>query len=316
MASAEGWGAENMNARDAGLIDIDWAAFDPWRPQAVRHRLMEHPLLQPGQLVDFGRRLERAAQLYSFSNDATAAANFNEVGSTHPNRKSAQETLQDISNARAWMLLRHVQADPAYRALVDSVLDEIKPQIEHRDPGMCYRAGWIFVSSPHTVTPFHIDRNHGILLQVSGTKTVYVWDPDDVMVVSDRARDWFHGHRELALVQWKEEFRARAHVFHLQPGMGVYMPLTSPHMVETSDEPSITLSLSYNTRASRRNALLHVVRDRMRGLGIGLPPVGQRPFFDAWMHAGARTADDLRRSTRRWFGRPTRSDGVPYASDD
>ncbi|HEX7732767.1 MAG TPA: cupin-like domain-containing protein [Rhodanobacter sp.] len=304
-----------MNQR-AACIDVDWDAFDPWRVQAVRHRLTEHPLLQPDRLVEFGLRLERAAQLYSFSNDVTAGANFSKAGSTNPNRKSAQETLQDIGHAKAWMLLRHVQGDPVYRGLVDSVLDEVKPRIERKDPGMCYRAGWIFVSSPHTVTPFHIDRNHGILLQLRGSKTVYVWDPDDTTVVSDRAREWFHGHRELTLVEWREEFRDRAHVFHLQPGMGVYMPLTSPHMVETSDEPSTTLSLSYNTDASRRNVLLHVVRDRMRGLGIGLPPVGRHPRFDACLHAAAHATEGMRRYAHRWLGRPVHFDGAPYASDD
>ena len=110
-------------------MDIDWDAFDPWHVQAVRHRLMEHPLLQPARLVEFGRRLERAAQLYSFSNDVTAGTNFSEAGNTNPNRKSAQETVQDIAHAKAWMLLRHVQGDPAYRGLVDAVLDEIKPQV-------------------------------------------------------------------------------------------------------------------------------------------------------------------------------------------
>ena len=47
----------------AACIDVDWDAFDPWRVQAVRHRLTEHPLLQPDRLVELGLRLERAAQL-------------------------------------------------------------------------------------------------------------------------------------------------------------------------------------------------------------------------------------------------------------
>lgn len=303
-----------MNQPWAG-IQADWDSFDPWRVQAVRHRLTEHPLLQPPQLAEFGQRLERLARTYSFSNDTTAGTNFNHAGSANPNCKSALETLQDIDHAKAFMLLRHVQDDPAYRELVDSVLDEVKPHIDSKDPGMCYRAGWIFVSSPHTVTPFHIDRNHGILLQVRGCKTVYVWDPDDTIVVSDRAREWFHGHRQLTLVKWSEEFRARAHVFHLQPGMGIYMPLTSPHLVETSDEPSTTLTLSYNTDASRRNVMLHVVRDRMRRLGIGLPPIGQRPGLDAWLHAAAHAADSAQRYTRRRLGRSVNFDGAPYALD-
>ena len=302
-----------MNLDASKQIEFDWHAFHPWRVQPVRHHLSGHPLLEPDQLVEFGKRLDKTEQLYTFNNGATASANFNEVSQSHPNHRSPEETLRHIRDAKAWMLLRHVQADPAYRRMIDSALDDIKPQVERKDPGMCYRAGWIFVSSPHTITPFHIDRNHGILLQIRGTKTVYVWEPDDIVAVSHRARDRFHGHRSLDLVEWREELRSRAHVLRLSPGMGVYMPLTSPHMVETSDEPSITLSLSYNTTASRRNSLLHVVRDRMHGFGIELPSISRYPMLDASCYASARALLGARQLMARLVGRSPTSDGAPYA---
>ena len=305
----------DMETNANRLVEMDANEFDPWRVQPVSHRLTEHPLLQPDRLIEFGKRLERADQLYSFNNGATAAENFDKVGQTHPNRKSAEETLQHINDAKAWMLLRHVQNDAEYRTLVDLALDHVRPQIERKDPGMCYRAGWIFVSSPRTVTPFHIDRNHGILLQIRGSKTVYVWEPDDIAVVNDRARARFHARRTLDLVHWHEEFRERAHVFRLQPGMGVYMPLTSPHMVETSNEPSITLSLSYNTDASRRNVLLHVAHDRIRSIGIRSPPVGRYPTYDAWLHASASAMRNCRGVLRSVVGRTSFTDNAAYAVD-
>lgn len=304
-----------MGTAIAATIETDWDRFDPWRVQPVRHHLTEHPLLQLDRLRVFAKQLERISQIYTFGNEATADDNLDLAGGKHPNRKSAQETLQDIDHAKAWMVLRHVQDDPAYRGLVDAALDGVRPQIERRDPGMCYRAGWIVVSSPHTVTPFHMDHNHGILLQVCGHKTVYLWEPDDVAVVSESARDWFHGHHDLASVHWNEAYRARAHVFHLAPGEGVYIPLTSPHLVETGDEPSTTFTLSYNTGASRRNTLLHALHDRAHGIGIDLAPVGRHPVLDACLYAAAHSAQDLRRSTHRWLGHPLRFDGEAYASN-
>lgn len=294
-------------------VDVDWTTFDPWRIQVVSHSYGAHPLLQIDQLIELGRRLERADQTLSYRSDAGADANFNTVARTHPNRKSAAETLQRIGEAKAWMLLRHVQTDPVYRTLVDELLDGIKPQIDLKDPGMCYRAGWIFVSSPHAVTPFHIDRNHVLLLQLYGTKTVHVWDAEDVVVVNDRARARFLDCHQLDLVQWHEEFRARAHIIQMGPGMGVYMPLTSPHMMEIGDGPSIAMSVSYNTDASRRKALLHVLHERMHGLHIELPAVGRYPLLDRVSHAGARAAVGVRRAGRRLAGQPPVSDGVPYA---
>ena len=178
-----------MNANARPLIDIDWENFDPWRIQSVTHELSDHPLLQPDQLVALGKRFQGSTRLFTFNNGASAATNFDAVSRLYPNRKSVADTLQGIKDAKAWMLLRHVQADETYRSLIDLAFDPIQPYIERRDPGVYYRAGWIFVASPHTTTPFHIDRNHGILLQVRGHKKVYVWDAADTDVVSDRARD-------------------------------------------------------------------------------------------------------------------------------
>lgn len=279
-----------MHKNAPPLIDIDWVIFDPWRIQPVRHHLSEHPLLQPDQLVVLGKRFQGSNRLFTFNNGAGADANFDDVGRLFPNRKSAAETLQGISDANAWMLLRHIQDDPTYRTLVDSSLNPIQAEIERRDPGMHYRAGWIFIASPRTTTPFHIDRNHGFLLQIRGTKTVYVWNAEDAEICSDHARDIFHARHDLSLVKWREEFRHKARVFTIGPGMGVYMPLTSPHMIETSDESSISISLTYSTEATRRNAMTHVMHELMHRKGIQPPVVGQRPLVDKLTYAAAAAA--------------------------
>jgi len=269
------------------IVEMDWKVFDPWHTQSLRHRLCDHPLLQVEELVELGRRCRGTSRWASFNNDAGADANFDTVSSAFPSSRSAVDSLKSISDAKAWVLLRHIQADDTYRPLVDLALDAIQPHIEVKDPGMYYRAGWIFAASPHTVTPFHIDRNHGILLQISGSKKVYVWDAEDTEVVSDLARDCFHSRHDLGRVQWHEEFRARAHVFDLEPGTGVYIPLTSPHMVETTDDSSITISLTYSTKATRHNAMQHVMNDLLRRTGLHPPPVGSNRIFDRCAYVGA-----------------------------
>lgn len=276
-----------MHASTAALIEMDWENFDPWRIQPVRHTMADHPLLQPDQLIALGKRFQGSSHLFTFNNNAGADANFDDVARLYPNRRSVTDTVQGINDAKAWMLLRHVQADPTYRALIDRALDPIMPHIERKDPGMYYRAGWIFIASPHTITPFHIDRNHGILLQINGTKKVYVWDAEDIDVCSELARDCFHSRHELDKVKWHEEFRERAHVFEVGPGMGVYMPITSPHMVETGDEPSITISLTYSTNATRKNAMEHVMHDLMRRKGLQPSDIGQHPLLDRLSYVGA-----------------------------
>ena len=300
-------------------IEADWNAFDPWKIHPVEHTLTAHPLLQIDQLVELGKRLEQGgqrAQTLSFNTTAGADADFNTVSHSHPNPASTADTLQRIAEARAWLLLRHVQVDPLYCGLVDSLLDGIKPEVDRKDPGMCYRAGWIFVSSPHAVTPFHIDRNHVLLLQLQGTKTVHVWDADDVQVVSDHARGRFLDCHQLDLVQWREEFRERAHVHRLGPGMGLYMPLTSPHMMEIGETPSIAMSVSYNTDATRRKARLHIVRERLRAHHLEMPVIGRHPLVDDLANAGALAVMGLHRAEHRLRGRNSVSDGMRYAADE
>lgn len=281
------------------LVELDLAQFDPWRVQAVEHRLAQHPLLQPDALVELGNRLEALGTVRTHSSDATAGTPFGQAAQLHPNRRSAGMTVQSIQDANAWLSLLDVQFDPNYRALVGEVLDDIWPRIEPLDPGMCYRAGAIFVSSPRTVTPFHFDKEHNLLLQVQGRKRVYVWEPDDIEVASEHARDRFHHRHERDLLQWRDAFRQRAHVFDMEPGQGAYLPSTSPHMVENGDQPSITMSFTYYTDATRRDALLHKAHSILRAAGIVPPPVGRFPVADESMHGIIQSMLKLRRVTRR-----------------
>jgi hypothetical protein len=211
------------------------------------------------------------------------------------------------------MSLLNVQADPAYRELIDEVLGEIKPIVELRDPGMCYRAGWIFVSSPNTVTPFHMDHEHNFILQIRGTKRLYTWDPFDRVVVSERAQELFHDAHSRELVTWSEDWRSRARVIDLEPGLGGYMPSTAPHMVENGSEPSITISFTYYTDSTRRRELIYRGNARLRRLGIEPAPVGTSPGRDRIKHAVLSGYTLARNRVRRALGRTVRENDQPYA---
>lgn len=295
------------------LLRFDQASFDPWRIQGVEHSLTSHPLLQMGSIVELGRRLDAQGRVRSHSAQATADTPFNAAPSLHPNRRSVAETLGDVEKAGAWMSLLYIQTDPLYRTLVDEVLDQLKPIVEARDPGMCYRAGWIFVTSPRAITPFHMDTEHNFILQVAGRKRLYVWDPLDRFVVSDLGQERFHAHHSRELVKWREELRARAVVFDLEPGMGGYMPSTSPHMVENGDGPSVTVSFTYFTNATRRRSLLYRANHHLRRLGLSPKPVGQAPARDAVLHALTKAYVDAKDGVRRVLGRPVHPFSAPYA---
>jgi hypothetical protein len=94
------------------------------------------------------------------------------------------------------------------------------------------------------------------------------------------------------------------------------MPSTSPHMVENGDEPSITISFTYYTDATRRDSLLHKAHDRLHAWGLPLPQVGANKSLDACLLAGFRATTGIRELARRIAGRSSHSDGAPYAHAD
>ncbi len=302
-----------MNNTTPQLIDVNWDAFDPWKVTPVHHRLVDHPLLQIESLVELGGRLEKVGRIRTHSSDAYAGTSFNHAPMLYPNQRSSAETLANIASAKAWMSLLNVQTDDVYRTLVDEVLDDLKPTIDRVDPGMTYRGGWIFVTSPNTITPFHMDKEHNFILQIKGSKRILVWEPDDIEAISEAARDLFHASHSRDLITWREEVRSRAHVFDVVPGMGAYMPSTAPHLVENGDGPSITVSFTYYTDATRRDARLHALHQRMRGWGLQPSPVGKHPVLDTLADTTWQGVEFLRRLAGRPDADKARSDSLPYA---
>ncbi len=287
--------------------------FDPWRIQAVEHALGDHPLLRFDSLIELSRRLEARKQVRSHTDAAQAGTPFHSAPDLHPNARSAAETLGAIERAGAWTSLLNVQTDEVYRALVDQALGDVRPRIEARDPGMSYRGGWIFVTSPRAVTPFHIDHEHNFILQIHGRKRVYVWDPLDRSVVPEAGLELFHAKHSRELVRWSEELRTRARVFDFEPGMGAYMPSTTPHMVENGDGASVTASFTYYTHATRRRALVYRGHHLMRRFGLRPAPVGTSPLHERALGGFMRLYVGTREAAARLRGQPVYPAGAPYA---
>ncbi len=295
------------------LIEFDADAYQPLRIMAVKHRLMDHPLLQLPKLLELGRRLAARGSVRAHNDQATPATDFAHAPDTHRAKLSAEETIRRIEEAQAWLALHNIQQDPEYRTLVDEVLDDVRPRVERKDPGMGYRAGWIFITSPHAVTPYHMDHEHNFILQVHGKKTLHVWDPLDREVVSERALELFHTRWSRELVTYRSEIQERARVFALEPGLGGYMPLTSPHWVKNGDNVSVTVSFTYYTDLTRRLETLHRCNHLLRSRGLQPAPVGAGGLRDAVKHAAFRSYTDARRWARGLLGRSGYDHRLAYA---
>jgi hypothetical protein len=300
----------NGNSR---LIEFDPAAFDPWRVTPVKHRMAGHPLLERASLVELAKRLEERGRVRTHSDTAQATTSFNDAPKEHPNTVSVARSIENIEGARAWMSLLNVQTDPVYRELIDAVLDDVKPVFDEKDPGMCYRGGWIFVTSPKAVTPFHMDHEHNFILQILGKKRLYVWDPWDRSVVPERGQELFHSYQSRELVKFSEELREKALVFDLEPGQGAFMPSTSPHLVENGDNASITISFTFYTDSTRRRSLVYRGNTHLRRLGLAPRPFGRSTTRDELVYRAMRAYAGTKDFVRQMLGKEVHSSEAPYA---
>src|SRR3546814_19933648 len=77
--------------------------------------------------------------------------------------------------------------------------DLLKPVVEPRTGAMLTPQGFLFISSPGSITPYHFDPEHNILLQLRGTKVMNVWPAGDERFAHRTQHERYHtgGHRNL-----------------------------------------------------------------------------------------------------------------------
>ena len=214
------------------------------------------------------------------------------------NGLSAADTIRSIEQNGSWMVLKFVEQDPVYRALLEDVLAELRPLVAPRTGAMLKLEGFIFVSSPGAVTPFHFDPEHNILLQLRGSKTMTVFPADDPSIAPGLQHEAFHngGHRNLP---FQPEFAAKGTAFTLTPGQAIYVPVKAPHWVQNGDEPSISFSVTWRSEWSYREADAHGFNHLLRKLGLNPALPGRFPRQN---HAKSVVWRVIRRA-RRAFGR-------------
>lgn len=247
----------------------------PQAPARLSHRLAGDPRFSLEALVALAARLPAASIEYN-AGDLPVGQ---DPSLTPANGLSIEETIRRIETCRSWMVLKNVEADPAYAAAMEDALAEIAPAAAKETGPMAKKIAFIFVSSPGAVTPFHMDPEHNILMQLRGTKTMRVYPPN-AGIVSDEQHEAYHAgaaHRNLT---HRPEFDALAEVHDLRPGDALYVPVKAPHWVANGAEPSVSFSITWRSRLSLDEASLRLANRALRARGLTPPPPGARPWRD------------------------------------
>lgn len=253
---------------DADALAAIAAAY-PNGNATFRHHFADHPLLTLDALAQLGEALGDASVEYNRSDIGIGIRPDDVPG----NGLSIAQTIRTIAANQSWAVLKNIEAVPAYRDLLHDLLAQLGPVVTPKTGPMLTMQGYIFVSSPNSVTPYHFDPEHNILLNLTGTKTMHAFPAGDVRFAAQEEHERYHagGHRNLP---WKDDFLSDAYVAELSPGMAVLMPVMAPHFVTVGPAPAISLSITWRSAWSYREAEGHAANRwlRARGLRPAMPP--------------------------------------------
>ncbi|MCE9604294.1 MAG: cupin-like domain-containing protein [Planctomycetia bacterium] len=260
------------------LANLDQSTFDAKfnrSPFTIGHHLSDHPLFSLPRLIELAQKLPAKKVEYNsgelpVSQDPTK---------TPLNGLSIPDTIRRIEECRSWMVLKNVELDEEYSDLLGSCLAEIRGLSDHVSPGMKHQAGFIFISSPGSVTPYHIDPENNFLLQIRGRKTVHMFPQNDREILTEENLEAFFtgGHRNLPFEDW---YNTRSERFELLAGDGLHFPVAAPHWVQNGPEVSISFSVTFQTKDSTDRRSLHRLNKSLRKLGVKPSNVGASALRD------------------------------------
>jgi hypothetical protein len=244
-------------------------------PFSFRHHLAGDPRFAYPRIVELVERLSQR-QEYGLGYNVGKVKVGHGWGETSTGERTAAEVARDLAHSDGWMILFFVDRDPEFAEVLTACLDEIEALTGAQLKGQVYgRKAEVFISSPGRVTNYHVDYEANWLIQLQGTKTVYVFDPRDKEVLSDQELEGFYrGNRDAPV--YKEHLQSRGVRHVLTPGTGVHMPVNAPHWVQNGPEISISIAFNLEMRWAERRGMIHRCNSHLRRLGLS--PRSPDPF--------------------------------------
>jgi hypothetical protein len=280
---------QSSHAADRNLLSLDddlFTAYFDRHPFKITHNLVGHPLLQLPRLIELARSLGHPILYFrgdhainQVDSDSGARRTFIERKLARP-ELSPVETLAQIESCRAWMQLRDVGTDPEYAQLLGKIIEEFRLPSERVASGLSAPRADIFVSSPGSTTPFHLDEEHNFLLQIRGSKKLSIADGFNPAVLDrERLRAYFRGSGELA--PYSEHLEEHSVHIDLRPGEGVHIPPCHPHWVQNGDTVSISLGVLWFSDVTARRRHLYRVNGWLERVGLHPSQPGDNPTSDS-----------------------------------
>ena len=259
----------------------------PASPAVLSHGLADHPLLAINTLA------KAALRMTPHHVERRQAHTANGEGFPHAAQSDVpiDQVILDIAASGSWVMLRFIEQLPEYRDLLNAIMAELGPVIgPATGPGDSIK-GFVFISAPGTLTPLHFDAEYNILLHILGDKEFATYPPRPPYLLAAH-EEAYHLTGE-SLLPVNESFASAELVHRLEPGHALYVPYASPHWVKAGMQPCISLSITWQSKWSRRNADALLLNHGLRQKGIALSHPPAWPASSIWRSLAYRSGRKL-----------------------
>lgn len=245
------------------------------------HNLSDHPLFQIPRLVELAEFISQKAGSDKVTCMVGGQIPIGCKWSDRILKDRVEEAIARIEESGSLVLISDAEIDPEYQALLDRIILELEilTGVPLRQE-ITWMNAYIFITSPNTITNYHIDHESNFLFQIKGEKEVNLFDQSDHTILTEQELETFYiGNIESA--NYSPEKQPQATVYHLTPSQGVHHPVNAPHWIKTNQQFSVTLSINFYLRSFDLKARIYQVNYFLRKLKLQPTPPEQSAWKDA-----------------------------------
>src|SRR4029077_13193491 len=159
-------------------------------PFLLTHSLSAHPLFELPRLLQLAGMVKRDANNVVY--DAGEVRVGDRWNQRPPKRFTLEDAMERIDCPGAWVILKHAEQDPAYRLLMEEIMSDIACMSGKNLRGATKALeAQVMLTSPGRVTPYHLDNECNVLMQVQGEKDIYIFDQRDREILTERELEHF-----------------------------------------------------------------------------------------------------------------------------
>jgi len=188
-------------------------------------------------------------------------------------KSSGRDVLAAIKASQLWVNLRRCEdAHPGLWAEVMEAFWKLQPELGAT--GARKMTGQLILSSPVMRVPFHFDAAGVVLFHLRGVKRVWVY-PTTETFLPQQAMEKVIMRTTTEELPYQRLMDGSAYRFDVAPGQALTWPLYAPHRVENQEGLCVSLSMDYQTWASRITTGAHRANGVLRQRGWQIRPMAQ-----------------------------------------